>query len=293
MILLTGPNGFLSGIIKKHISTPFITIGRTASDIICNLSLAIPECPAAEMVIHTAGKAHCIPKTEKEKQEFFAVNVLGTKNLLKGLERACSLPKSFVFISSIAVYGLDSGVNINEDRPLIAKDPYGLSKIKAENIVMEWCAKNNIICTVLRLPLIAGVNPPGNLGAMIKAIKYGYYFGIAGGKAKKSIVLAEDVAKIIPVAANIGGIYNLTDGYHPSFFELSKLIACQLNKKEPKNIPLPVAVLIAKLGNSIKKLPLNSYTLNKITSELTFDDSKARKLLNWNPNHVLNKFKIY
>lgn len=45
--------------------------------------------------------------------------------------------------------------------------------------------QHNVVCTILRLPLLVGTNPPGNLGAMIKGIARGYYFNIGGGKSKK------------------------------------------------------------------------------------------------------------
>ena len=39
-------------------------------------------------------------------------------------------------------------------------------------------------------------------------------------------------------------------------------------------------------------MPLNTVKLKKITSNLTFDDSKARKIAGWNPNSVLNDLNI-
>ncbi|RZK23854.1 MAG: NAD-dependent epimerase/dehydratase family protein, partial [Flavobacterium sp.] len=245
-----------------------------------------------DLVIHCAGKAHSVPKTEVEKQAFFDVNVNGTANLLKGLEAAPSLPQSFVLISTVAVYGCESGVLINEDYPLNASDAYGMSKIQAEQLVKEWCAKHNIICSILRLPLLVGKNPPGNLGAMIKGIQKGYYFNIAGGKAKKSMVLANDVAKIIPELAKIGGTYNLTDGYHPNFRELSNLISKQLVKKNVFNMSKVVAKGLAKVGDVLPQFPLNSSKLSKITSDLTFNDEKAKTNLGWLPNRVLDVFTI-
>jgi nucleoside-diphosphate-sugar epimerase len=292
--ILTGSSGFLGNIIASNLNqNEILTLGRFNTSINCDLSTQIPIVPLSDLVIHLAGKAHSVPKTAQQKQEFFEVNVKGTQNLLKGLERAPSLPKSFIFISSVAVYGLDKGNKINESQPLNAKDPYGLSKIQAEQIVQEWCAKNNVICAILRLPLLVGQNPPGNLGAMIKAIQKGYYINIAGGLARKSMVMAEDVAKIILIASELGGIYNLTDGYHPNFNELSVHIAQQLNKRKPLNIPRSMANLMAKIGNLLgKKAPFNSYKLSKITASLTFDDSKARSAFGWNPSSVLEAFKL-
>ncbi|ADY53778.1 NAD-dependent epimerase/dehydratase [Pseudopedobacter saltans DSM 12145] len=290
-ILLTGSSGFLGKSIQSvlHSNFELITLGRSKSDILCDISKEIPSLPYADLVIHSAGKAHIVPKTEAEKQAFYDVNVKGTENLLRGLELSSSLPKSFVFISSVAVYGQDKGTLIKEEHTLKAKDPYGQSKIEAEQIVQEWCEQNNVICAILRLPLLVGANPPGNLGAMIKGLQKGYYMNIAGGYAKKSMVLAEDVAEIIPKAAEIGGVYNLTDGYHPSFRELSAHIAECLNKKVAYNIPAWVAKMLAKTGDIIgSKSPFNSYKLSKITADLTFDDSKARMQLGWNPRKVLD-----
>jgi nucleoside-diphosphate-sugar epimerase len=291
-ILLTGSSGFLGKSILKGLKDFNITtIGRTNANIICDLSKKIPNLPAVDLVIHAAGKAHIVPKTEEEKQDFFDVNVTGTENLLKGIEQSSSLPLSFVFISSVSVYGLESGENIKEDHPLNAKETYGLSKIQAEKIISEWCQKHNVICTILRLPLLVGDNPPGNLAAMINGIKKGYYMNIAGGLAKKSMVKTDDVANAIIPASLVGGIYNLTDGYHPSFKELSNYIAQQLGKTTPFNIPNWIATLLATFGDIIgKKSPFNTYKLSKIKADLTFDDIKAKLAFGWRPRPILQAF---
>ncbi len=294
LILLTGGSGFLGKSIQLALSkdNSIFSLSRTAGDYKVTLENEIPNFNQAfDLVIHAAGKAHSIPKTQEEKKQFYDVNVLGTQNLLQGLE-ASGVPKQFVFIGSVSVYGQEHGLNITEDFPLEAIDAYGLSKIEAEGLVQEWCKQHNVVCTILRLPLLVGTNPPGNLGAMIKGIARGYYFNIGGGKSKKSMVLAEDVAAFIPKIANIGGTYNLTDGYHPSFFELSCVIAKQLGKSVPMNMPLFVANGIGFLGNFLgNNAPINSLKLKKITADLTFDDSKARSA-GWKPRRVLDWFSI-
>ena len=296
MILLTGSSGFLGQQILSTINRGNIkTLSRQQqSDFVIDLVSTVPELDSRiTTVIHCAGQAHIVPKTIGQKQRFYDVNVQGTINLIKGLEQCKILPKAFVFISSVSVYGIESDNLISEAAPILAKDPYGESKIQAENLIQQWCSKNNVICTILRLPLLAGPNPPGNLRSMIKGIKSGYYFNIAEGKAKKSMVLAEDVAKIILIVADIGGIYNLTDRYHPTFYELSEIIAQQLGKSNPKNIPKWTADIMAQIGDLIgSKAPINSKKLNKITSDLTFDDSKAVAAFGWNPTPVLKGFKI-
>lgn len=294
--LLTGGSGFLGKAILKGCSEIEIkTLGRNdINDMIVDLSLSIPKIEEIfDVVIHAAGKAHLVPKTTEEMQEFFDINVNGTKNLLSGFNGATSLPKSFIYVSSVSVYGLESGIDIAENTPLNASDPYGKSKIEAEQMVQEWCEKNGVICSILRLPLLVGANPPGNLGAMIRGIQKGYYFNIAGGNARKSMILTEDVVKFIPIVMNVGGIYNLTDGYHPTFAELALSISAQYSKRKPLNISYFFARLIGKMGDMLgDRFPVNTLKLKKITSDLTFDDTKARTILKWSSIPVLNGFKI-
>jgi nucleoside-diphosphate-sugar epimerase len=293
--LLTGSNGFLGRVLESSLSNNAVihTLSKSSGEYNVNLETQTPIFTHEfDLVIHAAGKAHSFPKNIEYRDAFFSVNVQGTKNLLEGLENY-KIPKSFVFISTVAVYGVSEGYLINEQSELNAIDPYGKSKIEAEELVLNWCETNNIVCTILRLPLLVGSNPPGNLGSMINGLKSGFYFNIAGGKARKSMVLAIDVAKYILKASEIGGIFNLTDGYHPSFFELSEIISRQLGKSRSKNLPFWLAKGLARTGDIFgEKAPLNSAKLHKITSDLTFDDSKAREAFGWHPTPVLEGFNI-
>lgn len=293
--LLTGSNGFLGRVLESSLSnyTVIHTLSKSSGEYNVNLETQIPIFNQQfDIVIHAAGKAHSIPKSIEDRDAFFSVNVQGTKNLLEGLENY-KLPKSFVFISTVAVYGVSEGYLINEQSELNAIDPYGKSKLVAEELVLNWCKTYNIVCTILRLPLLVGSNPPGNLGSMINGLKSGLYFNIAGGKARKSMVLASDVSKYILKASEIGGIFNLTDGYHPSFFELSEILSRQLGKSRSKNLPFLLAKGLALTGDIFgEKAPLNSAKLHKITSDLTFDDSKAREAFGWHPTPVLEGFNI-
>lgn len=127
---------------------------------------------------------HTLCLRRRQRNDFFDVNLQGTKNLCTALEQS-GIPKSFIFISTVAVYGCDSGENITEEYPLNGTTPYALSKIKAEKYLEEWCAMHNVKLSILRPSLIAGPNPPGNLGAMIHGIENGKYLSIAGEKPGK------------------------------------------------------------------------------------------------------------
>jgi nucleoside-diphosphate-sugar epimerase len=257
-----------------------------SNQISCDLAKAIPEIPAVDLVIHSAGKAHVIPKTEAQKKEFFEVNLQGTAHLLEGIS---SIPKCFVLISTVAVYGLEEGLEIDENSPLLGETPYAKSKIEAEKLVLDWEKKHQVNVLILRLPLIVGPNPPGNLGAMIQAIRKGFYRRMGDGLARKSMVLAEDIAKALPGWVEKSGTFNLTDGIHPRMAELDQMLAEKLGKRV-KIMPLWPLRILAKIGDVIPAFPLNSYRLDKLSHSLTFSDKKAQAELGWNPRSVLENF---
>lgn len=295
-LLMTGGGGFVGFNLWTLVSCQFntVTLGISGTeDYILDLSSDIPSFNESfDVILHAAGKAHSSLNNENEKAGFFKVNLQGTINLCKGLENS-EIPKSFIFISTVAVYGVDYGTDINESYPLNGKTPYALSKIQAEQFLIDWCKQHNVILTIIRPSLIAGPNPPGNLGAMIKGIKSNKYFRIGEGQARKSILMVQDIANIIPLVMDKGGIYNLCDSHHPSFKELEELISKQLNKPFPKSISYPLAKSFAVIGDLIgNKAPLNSSKLEKITKSLTFSNEKARRELGWEPMGVLENFRI-
>ena len=163
----------------------------------------------------------------------------------------------------------------------------------AEEYLTEWCKKNNVVLGVLRPSLLAGKDAPGNLGAMVNGVRKGFYMNIAGGKVIKSILMAEDIARILPSLVEKGGTYNVCDTRQPSFGELSISVAKQLGKGKPMNIPYWVAWSMAKVGDLLgNKAPINSYKLDKMTKSLTFSNEKARKELGWVPLDVLKNYDI-
>ncbi len=285
--ILTGSTGFLGGYILGHfreISLDVVTVGRSeGNDFRCDLSVDVPileESLALDLVIHNAGLAHKVPKTEAESKAFFDVNVGGTKNLLEALTSLKNKPKCFVLISTVAVYGLDQGEGIDETAELQGSSPYAKSKIEAEKLVQNWCSNEDVNCVILRLPLVVGENAPGNLGAMEKAIRKGYYFRLGSGNARRSMVNAVDVAKLLPSLVDKQGIYNLTDGKHPSYREFDVLLARKYGKSI-RSIPKYFGKILAKIGDFIPGFPLNTYRLNKLEESFKVSDLKARKELGW------------
>ena len=295
-LLFTGASGFLGTNLKPLLRNDFEvkTLGLTdGDDYKVNIANSVPDIDIHfDVVLHAAGKAHMVPKSEEEKKLFFDINNQGTVNLCIALEKS-GLPKAFVFISTVAVYGLETGENITEEHPLNGDTPYALSKIRAEEFLTDWCTKNNVTLAIIRPSLIAGPNPPGNLSAMIKGIKTGAYLSIAGGKAHKSVLMVQDIARLLPALIDKGGIYNVCDDSQPTFRELELLIAKQLGKRPPISIPYWIAKSMALVGDLLgNRAPINSLKLSKITESLTFSNEKAKRELGWQPLDVLSNFKI-
>lgn len=295
-LLFTGASGFLGNNILPILKELYevVTLGHLPiDDITVNLAKDIPELTAHfDIVLHAAGKAHVVPKTPEEEKLFYDINYIGTKNLCLSLEKV-GVPKSLIFISTVAVYGCESGNLITEDHSRDGTTPYAKSKIMAEDFLTEWCKRHGVILTILRPSLLAGVNPPGNLGDMIKGIEKGFYVTIGGGKVCKSILMARDIVNILQLSKYKGGIYNVCDTDQPTFGQLSDLIARQLGKHTPISIPFWVAKCLAICGDCLgRKAPINSQRLSKLTNSLTFSNTKATTELGWKPLKVLENLKI-
>lgn len=295
-LLFTGGTGFLGKNVMPLLQKNYevTTCGITPEDMIqANLAKMVPELLLQyDIVLHAAGKAHVVPKTEKEKKLFFDINYQGTVNLCKALEQV-GVPKALVFISTVAVYGCEYGEMITEEHPLNGDTPYAKSKIMAEEYLTRWCSEHGVVLGILRPSLLAGKNAPGNLGAMVNGVRKGFYMNIAGGKVTKSVLMAEDIARLLPLVAEKGGTYNVCDTRQPSFGELSVSVARQLGKRKPISIPYWMAWCMAMVGNLLgSKAPINSYKLEKMTQSLTFSNEKARRELGWEPLDVLDNYKI-
>lgn len=294
-LLFTGGTGFLGRNVRPILDKTYdvTTCGITPDDMVkANLAKEIPELPEQyDIVLHACGKAHVVPRTEEEKQAFYDVNYTGTINLCKALEKV-GAPKALVFISTMSVYGDVAGNNSTEETPLKGDSPYADSKIKAEQYLAEWCNKHNVVLGILRPSLLAGEGAPGNLGAMVHGIKTGKYLSIAGGKARKSVLMAQDIANLVPLVAVKGGIYNVCDNHNPSFGELEALIAKQLGKKKPISIPYWMAKCLALVGDIFSFFPINSLRLKKIVTSDTWSNEKAKRVLDWEPLDVLEHYTI-
>lgn len=321
-LLLTGASGFLGRNIIGRLGQCYsvTTLGRSATcDIVADLAAGVPTLTGQfDVVVHAAGKAHELPGKEND-DDFRRVNVGGTANLCRALEET-GLPKAFVFISSVAVYGEEAGANVTEDHPLDGTSAYARSKIEAEAIITDWCARHGVPLAILRPALIVGPHATGNMEAMIRGIRCGFYVNVAGGKALRSIVAAADMAEVILKAIGRNDIYNICEQRQRTVAEIARRIADLTGRRHLPSLPLWLARAAALPGDLLNTLPnrhantrhspqtnahptrhanahlrrwpLDSYRLRKLTESLTFDSTKARRDLQWHPLDALATLSI-
>jgi nucleoside-diphosphate-sugar epimerase len=86
------------------------------------------------------------------------VNVFGTRNLLEAIVESNAPIKRFVNWSTAGVYGLPKPeiLPVKEDAPTLPVDLYSKSKLKQEEVVMEFHRKYNIPVTIIRPSPIYG-----------------------------------------------------------------------------------------------------------------------------------------
>ena len=201
-------------------------------------------------------------------EDLIRVNVEGTKNLLdvassKGVRRV-------VVWSTAGVYNVDEakGEIIDETGPIGPSNNYEYSKLKQEELAIEYHISGKIEITILRPAPIYG---PRNFYGFANIV-----FGVASLPAvvvpiienKSVAVHVRDVSEaalfLSELPESAGEIYNLVDDSDYSYSELVLGIARALGKPSYQ-IPLkvstdpivPVLVLIAKISEFLRrKFPL-------------------------------------
>lgn len=276
-ILLTGHTGFLGSVIYQELRKSFevVTLGRDSScdyrvdfsnwDGLLNLEHSI------DAIVHVAGLAHNKAKNQKE---LFDVNRTSVKHLLEIAKKI--KVESLIYISSTAVYGKKYGLDITENTSLRGKSDFSITKIEAERVI-ESCNLDNRL--ILRLPLVVGPKPPGNLGSLTKSISTGFHTYLSGNQAQKSVVFASDVASFISQwllnSQRESGTINLCNQAAPTFNWIENAIAESGGYSYRLRIPIR---LLWKVVNWMKaKLNISIPLVGKLFFPLTFSDQLARE----------------
>jgi nucleoside-diphosphate-sugar epimerase len=240
------------------------------------------------MVFHLAALVDYASSQEK----LFDVNVEGTMNLLETCSEAAPNLKRFVYCSSTSVMGKElAELPANEKTECIPTDDYGLSKLMAEKVVMEYSKKLPVV--IIRPAVIYGEGFDEGYFPVLKLLKHHRMRIIDSGNNVIPFVHAKDVARALLLAAEskkaVGQTYIITGGEQMTQKEIFEIAAKELGVKAPhRNIPRFFLELEAQLSSlrsflGGKKPSFSMEDISVLSSHRVFDISKAKKELGYAP----------
>lgn len=151
-VFITGITGFTGRYLEKLLAHDFDVAGSTIfpsphnHHFTCDLReeeklTEIITSFKPDYIIHLAAISFV---NAKDQLGIYDVNVFGSLNLLKAIEKPDYIPKKIILASSAAVYGNVSG-EIAETHPTAPVNHYGNSKLVMENLAVPYFEKQNII----------------------------------------------------------------------------------------------------------------------------------------------------
>lgn len=236
----------------------------------------------ADALIHCAARVHVMSETHADAQrEYDRVNVEATLSLAR-LAIAAGI-RRFIFISSIKVNGESTehhGAYRADDSP-DPSDPYGISKAKAENLLMELGASSGLEVVIIRPVLVYGPGVKANFLSMMRWLDRGVVLPFGAIHNKRSLVAIDNLVDLIktcifhPRAA--GECFLVSDGEDLSTTELLSRTAQALGKSA-RLVPVPVPVL-----SCLARLVGRRAVSQRLCGSLVVDITKTRELLDWAP----------
>ncbi len=245
-----------------------------------------------DTVIHLAARAHILQDDASDPEaEFFKVNTLGTSNLIK--QAILAKVKHFIFMSSIGAITTLSDKVLTENSICQPDTPYGRSKLKAEESLIELTQNSPMAWTILRPTLVYGQGNPGNMERLMKLVQRKLPLPFGALNNRRSFVYVGNLVDAIlttithPKAQN--QMFIISDGEDVSTAQLIRQIAdCLELPCSLLPIPLSLLKLMGYLGNGIERVTqkpfiLNSSTIARLSGSLWVDSRKIRHTLNWQP----------
>jgi nucleoside-diphosphate-sugar epimerase len=294
-ILVTGPDGFVgTRLCERLLKDGFAVRGAQfapaplpagcESVIVGDLAVAKnwPEAlQGVDRVIHLAARVHIMNDSAADPlSEFRHVNTEGTRRLAEAA--ALAGVKRFVFISTIKVLG-----EATPDRPFSAEDvpstldPYGRSKLEAEQLLMQISQTSGMEVTIVRPPLVYGPGVRANFLKLLSAVNKGLPFPFGLVNNRRSLVSVDNLVDFLacclihPGAANEA--FLVSDGRDMSTAELVRLIA---NAMDRRAMLLPVPPELMKFAGGLLG---KRAEVKRLCGSLAVSIAKNRDLLGWTP----------
>lgn len=295
-VLVTGANGFVGrALCAKAVARSFNVRGMTRSPY--HLPGGINSYVLGSMdentdwqasltgsgvVIHLAARVHVMQDTATDPLvEFRRVNVQGTLNLARQAA-AAGVPR-FVFISSIKVNGEATKLDqpFTADDESVPLDPYGISKMEAEQGLRKIAAETGLEVVIIRPPLVYGPGVKANFQSMMRWLRRGVPLPLGAINNRRSMVALDNLVDLIvtcidhPAAAN--QTFLVSDGEDLSTTQLLQRLGRALGK--PARL-IPVPSMFLKIGAALLGKPAIA---QRLCGSLQIDISKTQQLLGWTP----------
>ncbi|MDI9332842.1 MAG: SDR family oxidoreductase [Cytophagales bacterium] len=241
-----------------------------------------------QAVVHCAARVHVMQDHATDPlQAYREVNVKGTLNL------ACQAAQvgvsRFVFVSSIKVNGeaTEPSQPFTADDVPLPLDPYGVSKLEAEQGLREIEAQTGMEVVIVRPPLVYGPGVKANFAAMMRWVARGIPLPLGTIHNARSMVALDNLVDLLvtclkhPAAA--GQTFLVSDGEDVSTTQLLRRTALAMGKKA---FLLPVPASVLELGATL----LGKHGVaQRLCGSLQVDIDKTRRLLGWTPPLTLDQ----
>lgn len=256
-----------------------------------DFSAVYPEHPALhgiDVVVHLASRVHVMNDTEVDPLAAFRrVNVEHIMALARSAVSAGV--RRFVFVSSVKVNGEQtaSGRPFRETDPPAPVDPYGVSKMEAEDALKALALETGLEVVIIRPVLVYGPGVKANFESMMKWLVKRVPLPFGAIRNQRSLVALDNLVSLIltctthPAASN--ETFLASDGEDVSTTELLRKLAKALGVSATL-APVPQWVLVCG-ATLVGKKALSQ----RLCGSLQVDISKARKVLGWQPPLTLEQ----
>jgi UDP-glucose 4-epimerase len=234
-----------------------------------------------DVIIHLAARVHVMNEIDNDPLKAFrAMNVEATLNIARAAQKIGA--KRFIYISSVKVNGEEThGIPYRASDAANPQDPYGVSKMEAENELMKLHTPGAFEVVIIRPPLVYGPGVKANFEKLFYFVQKDLPIPFKRVQNKRSLVSVFNLVDLIiccidnPNAS--GKIFLVSDDHDLSLPELITEMA-KVNGKFPHLLPVPVGLM--KLG---AKLLGKSSFADRLFGDLQVDIEETKKLLSWKP----------
>lgn len=238
--------------------------------------------PSVDAIIHLAGKAHDT-KNKSAADVYFKVNTELTKKCFDYFLSHKKI-KKFIFFSSVkAAVDKVPGELLTEDVAPCPVGPYGESKVKAEEYILQnlYGADGRQV-VILRPCMIHGPGNKGNLNLLYGFVKKGLPWPLGAYDNRRTFTSIDNLKAVISGLLEKSvesGIYNMADDEALSTNELIDVMCAAMGRRAHIwEINKGLISLGTKLGD-VLHLPLNSFRLNKLTENYVVSNAKIKRAL--------------